>query len=85
VPAHETVYHFQVAPSVLKLPPVIPRVDEEPAQIGEVEIAAVGGVDNAFTTTVVLAQVVVLQVPSAFTQYVVVVAGLSTGAAPDVA
>ena len=78
------MYHFHVAPSVLKLPPVIPRVDEEPAQTGEVEVAAVGAVDKALTVTVVLAHPVVLQVPSALTQYVVVEAGLRTGAAPDV-
>jgi hypothetical protein len=62
------VYHFQVAPSVLKLPPVIPRVEDEPAQIGDVEVAAVGVVDNELTVTVVLAHPVVLQVPSALTQ-----------------
>jgi hypothetical protein len=84
VPVQETVYHFQVAPSVPKLPPIIPRVEDEPEQIGDVEEADVGAIDEVVTTTVVLAQVVVRQGPSALTQYVVVPPGLTTGDEPEV-
>ena len=68
VPPQLTVYHFHNAPSVPRLPPVVPKVEEEPEQIGEVEVAVVGAVEVVLTTTVTLAQVVVPQVPSALTQ-----------------
>ena len=69
------MYHFHVAPSEPRFPPVIPRVEDEPAQIGDVADADVGAVEGELITTVVLTQVVVPQVPSALTQYVVVLAG----------
>ena len=71
-------------PPVPKVPPVIPRVVDPPLQIGDTELAAVGAIEFTFNTTVVLTQLVVLHVPIASTQYVVVTVGLTTGAAPDV-
>ena len=68
MPPQDTVYHFHTAPSVLKLPPVIPSVEDEPAQIVEgLEEAEPGITDKGFTVTVVLTHNVVLQVPSALT------------------
>ena len=78
------MYHFHVAPSEPRLPPVIPRVEDEPAQIGDVADADVGAVEDELTTTVVLTQEVVPQFPSALSQYVVVLAGFTTGAVPEV-
>ena len=78
------MYHFHVAPSEPKLPPFIPKVEEEPAQIGDVAEAELGAVDEVFTKTVVLTQEVVPQFPSALSQYVVVLAGFTTGAVPEV-
>ena len=78
------MYHFHVAPSEPRLPPVIPSVEEEPEQIGDVADADVGAVEDELTTTVVLTQEEVPQVPSALSQYVVVLAGFTTGAAPEV-
>ena len=78
------MYHFHVAPSEPKLPPFIPRVEEEPAQIGDVADADVGAVEGELITTVVLTQEEVSQVPSALSQYVVVLAGFKTGVAPEV-
>ena len=69
VPPHETVYHFQAAPSEPNDPPVIPSVEEPPVHIVEGEAEAdTGAVDNEFTVTVVLAHEVVLQEPSALTK-----------------
>ena len=79
------MYHFHVAPSEPRLPPVIPRVEDEPAQIGDVADADVGAVEGELITTVVLTQEEVSQVPSALSQYVVVLAGFTTGAVPEVA
>ena len=64
---------------------MIERVVEAPTHIvdGDEE-AEVGATDNGLTVTVVLTHVVELQVPSALTQYVVVEAGLTAGAAPEV-
>ena len=79
------MYHFHVAPSEPKLPPFIPKVEDEPAQIGDVADADVGAVEEVITTKVVLTQEVVPQFPSALSQYVVVLAGFITGAVPEVA
>ena len=68
VPPQDTVYHFHIAPSLLKLPPALLSVDEDPAQIvAGFTDAEVGATDNGLTVTVVLTQVVVLHVPSALT------------------
>jgi hypothetical protein len=66
----EYQYHFQY--SVLpRLPPDKFRVADEPLQIiaGEAE-AELAGVEFEQTVIVTLAQVVVLQVPSALTKYI---------------
>ena len=67
-PPHEPVYHFQIAPSVLRLPPVMLNVVDAPTHIvdGE-EPAEVPATDNGFTVTFVFTHVVVLHVPSALT------------------
>ena len=69
MPPQEPEYHFHTAPSVLRLPPVMLIVDEDPVQI-EVGLdkAEVGTVDNGLTVIVVLIHNVVLHVPSALTQ-----------------
>ena len=63
-PPQEAEYQFQIEPSEPRLPPVIPSEEEELAQIGEVEDAEVGAVEEVFTTIVVLTQLVVPQLPS---------------------
>ena len=78
------MYHFHVAPSEPRLPPVIPSVEEEPEQIGDVDEAELGTVEEVLTTTVVLTQEEVPQVPSALSQYVVVLEGFTTGAVAEV-
>ena len=67
VPPHEPVYQFQLAP-VPRLPPVIPRVVFEPAQIGVVPDAEVAGDERVLIATVTLTQVVVFNVPCARTK-----------------
>ena len=62
VPPHDTVNHSAVAP-VPALPPETVRVVLPPLQIVVVPVAPVGAVDNVFTVTVTVPQVVVLQVP----------------------
>ena len=62
VPPHETVNHSAVAP-VPALPPETVNVVLPPLQIVVVPVAPVGAVDNVFTVTVTVAQVVVLHVP----------------------
>ena len=62
VPPHETVNHSAVAP-VPALPPETVNVVLPPLQIVVVPVAPVGAVDNVFTVTVTVPQVVVLQVP----------------------
>ena len=63
---HEPVYQFQFE-AVPRLPPVIPSDVGEPLQIGVVAVAEIAVVDREFTTTVILAQLVVLQIPAART------------------
>ena len=67
VPPHEPLYHWNEAP-VPRLPPDNVSVDELPPTMsaGDAE-APVGGIDCVLDVTVVLAQVVVLAVPSART------------------
>ena len=62
VPPHEAVNHSAVAP-VPALPPETVSVVLAPLQIVVVPVAPVGAVDNVFTVTVTVAQVVVLHVP----------------------
>ena len=64
-PPHEPLYHCH-EPPVPREPPVTVRVVASPVQIieGEAE-AEVGAIDKLFTVTVVVTQIVVLQVPSA--------------------
>ena len=51
-----------------KLPPLTLNVVEPPAQIVVVPVIEVGATLNVFTVTATLAQVVLLQVPSALTK-----------------
>ena len=68
MPPQETVYHFQIAPSELRLPPLNPSVDVAPTQITDgVDKAEVAIVDNGLTVIKVLTHVVELHVPSART------------------
>ena len=66
VPPQELLYHCQVAP-VPKEPPTTVKVVLPPAQMVVVPLIELGAVESVCTVTVVLAQVVVLQVPSART------------------
>lgn len=69
VPPQETVYHFHIAPSVLRLPPVMFKVADVVVQmVKALEPAETAGVDKVFTVMVLLTQVVVLHVPSALSQ-----------------
>ena len=68
MPPQDTVYHFHIAPSLLKLPPVRLSVDEEPMHtVKGFAVAEAGTTDNGLTVTAVLTHVVVLHVPSALT------------------
>ena len=62
VPPHDPVNHSATAP-VPALPPDTVSVVLPPLQIVVVPVAPVGAVDNVFTVTVTVPQVVVLQVP----------------------
>ena len=62
VPPHDPVNHSVVAPVPFD-PPETVKVVLAPLQITFVPVASVGDVDNVFTVTVTVAQVVVLQVP----------------------
>lgn len=53
-----------------------------PRQIVEVPVIAVAGTEESLTVTVTLRQMVLLQVPSALTKYVVVAAGATTKLLP---
>ena len=68
VPPQETVYHFQPAP-VPSVPPVSTRVTAVPEHIVEDGFAVmeVAVVDKVLTVIAALAQVEVLQLPSALT------------------
>lgn len=70
-------YHCHVPP-VPRLPPLTVKVLLFPEQIALAEgLADAGAVDTALTLIVILEQSVVLQVPTPFTKYVVVDAGLT--------
>ena len=72
----DPVYHFQSDPSPDN-PPIIKIVDDEPEHIEEGDAKAEEAeIEVEFTTIVVLTHAVVLQNPSAVTQYVVVAVGL---------
>ena len=62
VPPHDPVNHCVTAPVPFD-PPSTVNVVLLPAQIVVVPVAPVGAVDNVFTVTVTVAQVVVLHVP----------------------
>ena len=65
VPPQEPVYHTQTA-LVPKLPSVTVKVDEAPEQISVgPAVAVVGAADGVLCVTVTVAQVVVLQSPTA--------------------
>jgi len=64
VPPHEPEYHLQLPP-VPKLPPVKPNAVLCPKQIVDVPVIAVAGTEVSRTVTVILRQIVLLQVPSA--------------------
>ncbi len=67
VPPQLPEYQVQVAPDPSE-PPVMLKVVDAPSQMGStVADALVAAVEFVFTITVTLAQVVVLQVPSART------------------
>ena len=61
-PSHEPVNHCVTAPVPFD-PPFTVNVVLLPLQIVVVPVAPVGAVDNVFTVTVTVAQVVVLHVP----------------------
>jgi hypothetical protein len=83
VPPHETVYHDHLAEEP-NIPPEIFNVTEFPGQSDEgVAITPDGARDVTFTLTVTLKHIVVLHVPSALNQYVVVVEGLLKIEIPD--
>jgi len=67
LPPQPPLYHLQDAP-VPSEPPCFVSVDEPPGQIElGLALAPVGALDCVFTVTVTLAQLVVLQSPSART------------------
>jgi hypothetical protein len=77
VPPQELLYHFQSA-LLPRLPPFTLRVTLEPLQTESAEaVMEVGAVEKVFTLMDLLAQAVVLQVPSARTKYVVVAEGVT--------
>ena len=77
VPPQEVEYQFQLAPAP-KVPPATDNMLRFPGQtVAGEPIAAAGVVDKLSTRIVILTQLVVLQVPSALTKYVVVVEGLT--------
>ena len=66
-PPQYPLYQYQSADAP-RLPPVIPRVVDEPIHIGfTVAVTATAGEDNELTVMIMLAHVVVLHVPSALT------------------
>ena len=77
VPPQEVAYQFQLAPAP-KLPPATDNMLRSPGQTVEGELIAAAGAAERFSTRIViLTQLVVLQVPSALTKYVVVDEGLT--------
>lgn len=83
VPPHEPEYHLQFAlcPNV---PPFADRVTLTPRHIESDEAETeVAGTEVSLTTMVLTAHKVVLVMPSALTQYVVVVVGFTVRLLPD--
>ena len=81
VPPHEPLYHFQLAP-VPREPPFGVSVVLLPLQIVVTPFIDVAGTEVSRTTTVTGKHAVLLQVPSARTKYVVVVAGATVRLLP---
>ena len=77
VPPQELLYHFQLA-LLPRLPPFTLRVTLEPLHTESTEaLIEVGAAEKVLTLMDLLAQAVVLQVPSARTKYVVVAEGVT--------
>jgi hypothetical protein len=83
VPPQLPVYHFQLA-DVPRLPPLTLSVRLPPRQNVEEpeELIEIAGTDVSFTVIVMLLQMLLLQVPSARTKYVVVTTGLTVKVLP---
>jgi hypothetical protein len=81
-PPQEPLYHFQLAP-VPKLPPFTESVVLFPIQMVVVPVIEVAGIEVSCTVTVTLLQMVLLQVPSALTKYVVVEFGETVMLVPE--
>ena len=82
-PPQEPEYHIQFASSP-RLPPVIPSVVLAPEHTGDVPVADIASEDKELTVIIVLTHEVVLHVPSALTQYVVVNSGETESEAPEI-
>jgi hypothetical protein len=78
----EPEYQYQAAP-VPKVPPDILIVSDSPLHI-DIELVTIESADIEFELTVIetLLQIVVLQIPSALTKYVMLVVGLTTKGIP---
>ena len=77
------MYQFQTAP-VPKLPPEMLNVVLEPLHTADGEaVIEEGSVDNKFTLIILETHAIVLHVPSALTQYVIVTVGVKTGVNPE--
>lgn len=74
VPAHEPLYHFQLAPKP-RVPPFTLKVVEDPLHTVVVPVIDVAGLDVSRTVTTTDLHGEFLQVPSALTKYVVVAEG----------
>lgn len=82
VPPHEALYHIHLAP-VPALPPEKLRVFEIPGQAGDVPDIDDAAIDKVLTVMVAETHVVVFDVPSALTKYVVVTFGEKDGDVPE--
>ncbi len=82
VPPQELEYHFQLA-LVPKEPPFTFNVEVFPKHIVVFPFMEVAGTELSLTMIVKFLQIVLLQMPSALTKYVVVVLGFSVIDDPD--
>jgi hypothetical protein len=82
VPPQELEYHFQLA-LVPKEPPFTFNVEVFPKHIVVFPFMEVAGTEVSLTVIVKFLQIVLLQIPSALTKYVVVVLGFCVIDAPD--
>lgn len=82
VPPQDAVYQFHVAP-VPKEPPLTVKVTEDPKQTEDKLLIAVAGLLVSVTVTAKLAHIVLLQVPSALTKYVVLADGDTVTEVPE--